>query len=285
MKQFLLRLRNALFVVAALLALIVTLAPAFVRAQQCGGGAFILGCDYTSSGKWTFTNAVGPVMTAPTLTAPAISAPVFSGSASGTYTLAGTPTITAPTISAPVFSGSATGTYTLAGTPTITSPTITGPTISGAALSSGNYIGYPAVQTSASLGGSPVTLTAAQCGQAFSMDAATGIVYIMPSTFPTAGCTYDFIVDTTVTSNAHEIESGNAAHFLKGTIVEVTATATARADTCDGTSHIAYKMLGTTTGGLIGTHIRVTVVSATVARLDGLAFGSGTLATACSASN
>ena len=37
-------------------------------------------------------------LTAKTLTAPAISAPVLSGTATGTYTLAGTPTLTAPII-------------------------------------------------------------------------------------------------------------------------------------------------------------------------------------------
>jgi len=52
---------------------------------------------------------------------PTITAPVLSGTATGTYTLAGTPTITAP-----VLSGTATGTYTLAGTPTFESATTTG---------------------------------------------------------------------------------------------------------------------------------------------------------------
>src|SRR5678815_2731166 len=52
-------------------------------------------------------------------------------STTGTQTLTNK-TLTAPNISAPVLSGSATGTYTLAGTPTITSPTITAPTITGA---------------------------------------------------------------------------------------------------------------------------------------------------------
>lgn len=50
-------------------------------------------------------------------------------------TLAGTESFTNKTITAPVFSGSVTGTYTLAGTPTITSPTITSPTISSPSIS------------------------------------------------------------------------------------------------------------------------------------------------------
>lgn len=158
---------------------------------------------------------------------------------------------------------------------------ITQPLISGAALSSGNYIGYPAVTAS---GASTVTLTAAQCGQAFAFDSAAGIIYKLPATFPPAGCTYDFYVTVSVTSNAHEIETNNAANFFGGAPLLVAAAATA-VFACNGSSHIAYKTTGTTTGGLIGTHIRVTILSATLAWLDGINAGSGTLATPCSATN
>jgi hypothetical protein len=142
------------------------------------------------------------------------------------------------------------------------------------------------IQSSASLGGSPVTLTAAQCGEAFALDAATGVVYILPSTFPTIGCTYDFYVTTSVTSNSHEIETGSASHFFQGTpIYVVAAGGNAATFYCNGTTHIALKTNGTTTGGLQGSHIKVTVISSTVAVLDGTNAGSGTLATACSTTN
>mgnify|MGYP001569355156 CR=1 FL=1 len=89
-----------------------------------------------TAARTTVWTATAQTLTDKTLTAPAISAPVLSGTATGTYTLAGTPTITAPAISAPVLSGSTTGTYTLAGTPTITSPTITSPTINSKTITS-----------------------------------------------------------------------------------------------------------------------------------------------------
>ena len=158
-------------------------------------------------------------------------------------------------------------------------------TATGMTLGSGNFLGYPAVQSSASLGGSPVTLTAAQCGQAFALDVNTGVVYILPATFPTPGCTYDFFVTVSVTSNAHEIETGSGSHFFGGAPFMIAAAATLATAQCNGTSHIAYKTNGSTTGGLIGTHIKVTVLSSTVAWLDGVNAGSGALATACSASN
>jgi len=79
----------------------------------------------------TYTLAGTPTISSPTITTPTISAPVLSGTATGTYTLAGTPTIssptiTTPTISAPVLSGTTTGTYTLGGTPTISAPVLSG---------------------------------------------------------------------------------------------------------------------------------------------------------------
>ena len=62
------------------------------------------------------------------------------------------PTVTTPTISSPVLSGTATGTYTLAGTPTFTSPTINSPTIAtptitGLITASGGQIAFPATQS------------------------------------------------------------------------------------------------------------------------------------------
>jgi hypothetical protein len=142
------------------------------------------------------------------------------------------------------------------------------------------------IQSSASLGGTPVTLTSAQCGQAFALDAATGVVYILPATLPPIGCVFDFYVTTSVTSNSDEIETGAAAHFFQGTPTYVVgAGGNAAAFYCNGTSHIAFKTNGTTTGGLQGSHIKVTVISPTVAVLDGLNSGSGTLATACSTTN
>lgn len=44
-------------------------------------------------------------LTNKTLTSPTVSSPTLSGTATGTYTLAGTPTITAPTISTPIITG------------------------------------------------------------------------------------------------------------------------------------------------------------------------------------
>lgn len=89
-------------------------------------GADLLFHDGTAA-RALVGKATTQTLTNKTLTAPTISAPVLSGTATGTYTLAGTPTITAPTISAPTFSGTAAGSLTNLAltTPTLTTPAIT----------------------------------------------------------------------------------------------------------------------------------------------------------------
>lgn len=220
---------------------------------------------------------------------------LFSGAA-GT---GGTGTVGAVNIRSGGAAGTSGLTISTAGATTIAStvsgqnvnitPAGTGITsITNASLVAGSLTGYigGGPLSSASLGGSPVTLTAAQCGEAFALDVASGVVYILPSTLPAPGCTYTFVVTTAVTSNSHEIESGNAAHFLEGNAIQLAPGGpTMRVDTCNGSSHIAYKSNGSTTGGLIGTRIVATVASSTLVWLDGIDIGSGTLATACSTSN
>ena len=111
--------------------------------------------DPTSDNVWTWQAATDTVVgraTTDTLSNKSLTAPVFSGSVTGTYTLAGTPTITAPAISSPVLSGTATGTYTLAGTPTITAPAITSPTFADdtvLTIGTGTSIAYKDDATSA----------------------------------------------------------------------------------------------------------------------------------------
>lgn len=260
------------------------------------GGAFVPTVDYTVTGAWIFgklpsffgqttcdisVNGSGAtVCTTQTgtgnsvqATSPSLTTPTIAG-----YTMTGTGTIAnGATITTPILSGSVTGTYTL------TSPTIATATFNGNAAGIAPIV--PPFVSSASLGGSPVTLTAAQCGGAFNLDAATGVQYILPSTLGAIGCTYDFRVTVSVTSNAHEIESGNAAHFITGDPIMVATGATLATAMCDGSSAIAYKSNGTTTGGLIGSRYRVTVLSSTLLLIEGTNAGSGSLSTACSASN
>jgi hypothetical protein len=108
--------------------------------------------------------ATTDTLTNKTLTAPVIATIVNTGTLtlpSSTDTLVGrdtTDTLTNKTITAPVLSGSATGTYTLAGTPTITSPTLGGTVAGQPTWASIQTI--PAVTTSTAIGaGTPVAST------------------------------------------------------------------------------------------------------------------------------
>lgn len=128
-------------------------------------------------------------------------------------------------------------------------------------------------------GGATVTLTAAQSGGTFLMDAATGITYTLPA--PVAGLMFSFLVSVAVTSNNHiVVTDATGTHFILGAINEViNNSATTKAFVANGTSNSTITMNGTTTGGLQGTVLNFTAISSTVWYLEGQIVASGTLAT------
>lgn len=86
---------------------------------------------------------VAGVTASQNLTNKTLTGPVFSGSITGTYTLAGTPTITAPTITGTIAGSptipNPTITGTISGTPSIPSATLADPTITGTVAGSATY--------------------------------------------------------------------------------------------------------------------------------------------------
>ena len=127
--------------------------------------------------------------------------------------------------------------------------------------------------------GATQTLSVDQSGETIVMDRAAGIVITLPLAVP--GLYYDFDVTTSVTSNSYKIITGAATEFLVGGATNVdTDTSNAVAFfSGNGSTHRAVTMNGTTTGGLIGTSIRFTCLSATRWMVTGQIFGSGTVAT------
>jgi hypothetical protein len=128
--------------------------------------------------------------------------------------------------------------------------------------------------------GATRTLNELESGSICLFDRAAGIVYTLPAT-PTPGTYFDFIVTTTITSNAAKIITGTATELLIGNIINVdTDTSNAVAAwTGNGSTHVAVSMNGTTTGGRIGMRLRFTCLSATAWIVDGIVAGSGTVAT------
>lgn len=147
-----------------------------------------------------------------TLTNKTITAPVLSGTATGTYTLAGTPTITSPTISGPTLSGTVAGTYTIGGTPTWPSNSIPLASLANAA-----YNTTPTASTLAewdanknlqanAFAPSLSTITSAAGTTTLNISTATGIIVVtgtttqtilLPSTSVPMGMTLKIINEST----------------------------------------------------------------------------------------
>lgn len=119
--------------------------------------------------------------------------------------------------------------------------------------------------------GATATLTAAQSGSTVLFDRAAGIVYTLPT--PVVGLYFDFIVTTTITSNNAEIDTSSGSVFIQGD-VRITSSGTAGDFLGNGTSHVKIQMNGTTKGGVLGSWVRLTCVSATVWQASGILAGS-----------
>lgn len=127
--------------------------------------------------------------------------------------------------------------------------------------------------------GATRTLNPLESGSVCMFDRAAGIVYTLPTAKP--GAYFDFVVSTTVTSNAAKVITAAGTELLIGTLTSVdtdTSNAVA-AFTGNGTDHIAISMNGTTTGAVAGTSFRVTCLSSTKWVVSGYVLGSGVVAT------
>jgi len=123
-----------------------------------------------------------------------------------------------------------------------------------------------------------VTLTAGQSGGLVVFDKLDGAVITLPA--PEPGLFFDFVVDVASTSVGDKVITNDAAVFIKGTVLQMTAADAANVlDTANGTTHRAVTMNGTTTGGAVGTRFRLTCRSATIWEIEGLIIASGSVAT------
>ena len=128
------------------------------------------------------------------------------------------------------------------------------------------------------------TLTTAQSGSLCLWNLAAGFTYTLPTlTAADVGIFYDFTVTVTATSAAHKVIAG-AGQYLIGTLLEGVLDTTPAANpgpkifTAGGTD-IAVSMAGSTTGGLIGTNIRLVAATASTWAISGVVVASGTIAT------
>ncbi len=124
------------------------------------------------------------------------------------------------------------------------------------------------------------TLNAAQSGALVLIDAAAGYTITLPT--PVIGMYFDFLQTVTQTSGTQKITAGAGVFLLGEVLTYTTATASPAGFAFDGSTHIAYTSNGTTSGGIIGTKLRVTLISATVWAIEGVVVGSGTIVTPAS---
>ncbi len=165
-----------------------------------------------------------------------------------------------------------------AGTMTPVDLAVAGAATVGGALTATGAIGGP--RTVISGQGATRTLTAAESGALCLFDRAAGIVYTLPA--PVVGLTFDFIVTTTITSNAAKVITDAGTTFLKGSYQEYdqdTSRATA-IRTGNGSTHVSVSSNGTTTGGIAGSWLRFTCDSSTTWVVQGTMEATGAVASA-----
>lgn len=129
--------------------------------------------------------------------------------------------------------------------------------------------------------GATASLSEADSGSLVLMDRAAGIVFTLPAACA-IGTTFDFVVTTTVTSNAYKVITGAGTELLIGgyTNVDTDTSNAVAVFTGNGSTHIAVTSNGTTTGGRIGTSLAFTKLSDTLWEVTGMMMGSGVVATA-----
>lgn len=122
------------------------------------------------------------------------------------------------------------------------------------------------------------TLTNAQNGSVFVLDALAGLTVTLPT--PIVGTSYTFVVGAVTTSNKYKIVTGTiASQFIAGGLFFDKALAITRYD-ADGSTDVSINLNGTTTGGAaIGDTFTLTAVSPTIWAVSGTVQASGTLAT------
>lgn len=128
--------------------------------------------------------------------------------------------------------------------------------------------------------GATASLSHNDSGATVLFDRAAGIVFTLPA--PVVGTWFDFIVTTTITSNAAKIITNTGTVFLEGayTNVDTDTSNAVAAFNGNGSTHVAISMNGTTTGAIKGTCLRLQCVSSTMWNVTGTVLGSGTVATA-----
>lgn len=136
--------------------------------------------------------------------------------------------------------------------------------------------------------GATASLSEFDSGSLVLMDRAAGIVFTLPAACA-IGTNYNFMVTTSVTTNAYKVITGAGTELLIGgyTSIDTDSSNATAVFTGNGSSHIALNMTAAASnalGGIQGTSVKFHKLSATLWEVTGIVMCGGTPATAFSAS-
>ena len=131
--------------------------------------------------------------------------------------------------------------------------------------------------------GATVALNEEQSGSLIVLDRAAGITITLPPA--KVGLSFQVVATVSVTSNSYKVITSNSSTFLAGSYASYDTDTTSTANATqffagNASTHVSVTMNGTTTGGLAGTNLKFTCISATQWLVEGSNLGSGTVATA-----
>lgn len=134
--------------------------------------------------------------------------------------------------------------------------------------------------------GAAVVLTSADSGGLVVMDKTDGSLTTLPEiTAANLGMTFEFQWPVSWVSGTQKIITGNAADFIVGTITKLdtdTLTDPLSVESFNGSSHIAVVIDAATDGGLLGSWLRFTAISATQWLIQGRLHHSGIVSASAS---
>jgi hypothetical protein len=132
--------------------------------------------------------------------------------------------------------------------------------------------------------GATASLSEFDSGSLVLMDRAAGIVFTLPAACA-IGTNYNFMVTTSVTTNAYKVITGAGTELLIGgyTSVDTDSSNATAVFTANGSTHIALNMTAAASnalGGLQGTSIKFHKLSSTQWEVTGMVMCGGTPASA-----
>jgi len=166
----------------------------------------------------------------------------------------------------------------------LTAATVTGTTAIGV-TGTGAHI---SVRREIIADGAAVVLTEAQSGGLVYMDKTDGSLTTLPEiTATNIGMTFDFAWPVSYVSGTQKIITGVAGDLIVGTILKFdtdTLTDPLSVESYNGTNHIAVVIDNVTDGGLLGSHLKLTAISATQWLIEGILHHSGSVSATVSTS-